>query len=367
VAGDAAKFIKVVATGTGSYSGSVTSDPTTAVAPATLESIAITTPATKLSYSIDDALDIAGLVVTGTYSDTTTKVETITTGNVTGFDSSAPAVDQILTITVGGKTTTYTVTIVATPITAIAAISGTPQVGVELTAGALTPAGATATASYQWQISATVGGTYTNITAATTNKYTPVAGDVTKFIKVVATGTGNYSGSVPSAATAVVLPLAIGQSYCGGKVAYILVSGDPGYSVSVQHGLIAAAADQNSGVAIVWSNIIVNLAGTNIAIGTGQANTTAIVGQIGCTGGAAWLCNDLTEGGYSDWFLPSKDELNKLYLNRVAIGGFATSNCSYWCSSEYNATNALYYNFYNGIPYEASKGITILVRAVRAF
>lgn len=81
-------------------------------APVTLSSIAITTPATKLVYAVGDTLDITGLVVTGTYSDGTTKVETITAANVTGFDSSVPVTGQILTITVDGKTATYTVNIV---------------------------------------------------------------------------------------------------------------------------------------------------------------------------------------------------------------------------------------------------------------
>lgn len=79
----------------------------------TLQSIAIATPPTKLSYNIGDKLDITGLVVTGTYSDGSTKSESITTANVTGFNSAAAATDQVLTITVGGKTTTYKVQIVA--------------------------------------------------------------------------------------------------------------------------------------------------------------------------------------------------------------------------------------------------------------
>ncbi|PKM52863.1 MAG: hypothetical protein CVV00_15250 [Firmicutes bacterium HGW-Firmicutes-5] len=89
-----------------------------------------------------------------------------------------------------------------TPVTAISDISGVAKVGVELTAGTLTPVDATAT--YQWTICETADGTYTNIVGATTNKYTPVAGDATKFIKVVATGTGSYTGTATSAVTATV-------------------------------------------------------------------------------------------------------------------------------------------------------------------
>ncbi len=80
---------------------------------ATLSSIAITHVADKLTYTVGETLDLTGLVVTGTYSDTSTQVETITSGNVSGFDSSAPATDQVLTITVGGRTTTYTIDVVA--------------------------------------------------------------------------------------------------------------------------------------------------------------------------------------------------------------------------------------------------------------
>jgi hypothetical protein len=78
----------------------------------TLESIAITTPANKTVYTIGEPLDLTGLVVTGTYSNGTTKTENITSANVTGFNSNASAASQTLTITVGGKTTTYTVQIV---------------------------------------------------------------------------------------------------------------------------------------------------------------------------------------------------------------------------------------------------------------
>lgn len=82
-----------------------------------LQSIAISTPASKLSYGIGDSLDLSGLVVMGTYSDGTKKTENISAQNITGFDSSKAASNQVLTINVNGKTTTYTVTIKDSTIT----------------------------------------------------------------------------------------------------------------------------------------------------------------------------------------------------------------------------------------------------------
>jgi len=159
-------------------------------------------------------------------------------------------------------------------------------------------------------------------------------------------------------------PVAVGDSYGGGIVAYILQSGDPGYDANIQHGLIAATADQSTG--IQWyngSHMVTGATGT--AIGTGQANTTTIVEKQGAGNYAAQLCHDLTVGGYNDWFLPSKDELDKLFTNKVAIGGFAGSY--YWSSSEYDANNAWYQYFNDGYQYDYYKFNTYRVRAVRAF
>ena len=75
-----------------------------------------------------------------------------------------------------------------------------------------------------------------------------------------------------------------------------------------------------------------NVNGTREGIGTGKQNTTLIV-QTDETGTTAHRCQEYRQGGYSDWFLPSKDELNLMYQNlkQKGLGGF--SNTYYWSSS----------------------------------
>ena len=119
--------------------------------------------------------------------------------------------------------------------------------------------------------------------------------------------------------------LAIGQSYQGGIIAYIDSTG--------QHGLIAATADHNG--TLNWYD-------------------------------AMSYCDGYTVGQYDDWHLPSKYELNQLYQQQTAIGGFQQDNY-YWSSTEIGNNYAWLQNFDNGSQNVYYKNYTDYVRAVRAF
>ena len=162
----------------------------------------------------------------------------------------------------------------------------------------------------------------------------------------------------------------IGDSYQGGIVFY-LDSNNLG-------GLIAAPTDQSN--AAEWGCQGTKISAGGTVIGIGNQNTIDI--EAGCTsvGTAADICANLTLGGYSDWFLPSKDELNEMWKNLADSDGDGTNtgpsdpnnlgsfaNLAYWSSSETDNDEAWGQIFDLGIQDYGDKVTTVYVRAVRSF
>ena len=151
------------------------------------------------------------------------------------------------------------------------------------------------------------------------------------------------------------VPYTLGMNYGGGVIFYLDNTG--------VHGLISATTDQHTSAQ--WGCYPTSIPGTSSAIGMGQANTTLIVNGCSDAGIAARICDDLDLNGYSDWFLPSQDELDQMFQQKSAIGGFAP--VFYWSSSEFSNSQAWALVMTDGGPAPYGKFGAIHVRAVRAF
>ena len=119
-----------------------------------------------------------------------------------------------------------------------------------------------------------------------------------------------------------------------------------------------------------WGSYGNFIGGTGSDIGTGENNTSIIMSWLnshGETGKAAQLCYALVYGGYSDWFLPSLDELYYMYENLKCFGVGSFTDRAYWSSTEYDANNAQRNLFEIGYQRYSDKRSTFSVRAARAF
>ncbi len=193
-----------------------------------------------------------------------------------------------------------------------------------------------------------------------TSSIMSLSANTTYYVRAYATnsfGTG-YGNEHDFTTAADTTTLQLGASYQGGIIFYIDGTG--------QHGLISAPSDQGT---VNWGCEGTFISGTSTLLGTGQANTTAIVGACGTPGIGARICDTLTLGGYTDWYLPSKDELNLMHqnLHLQSLGNFLLFR--YWSSSQYDAQFAwcqLFNLNLNQLFYDKDL-IAYRIRAVRDF
>jgi hypothetical protein len=158
----------------------------------------------------------------------------------------------------------------------------------------------------------------------------------------------------------------IGESYCGGIVFFVYDNG--------QHGLIAAPADLNPAMPILqWDKDPTKTGATGDGINAGLMNTAISIARIipyTPNDMFAALCcvNYSTEVDgikYGSWYLPSKQELNLLYLQKAVVGGFSSD--FYWSSTEQTYYLVWALRFSNGQWSLDEKPNWYRIRAIRAF
>ena len=168
----------------------------------------------------------------------------------------------------------------------------------------------------------------------------------------------------------------LGEQFGGGVIFHLFKDAQ-----GSEHGLIVDIVDLSD--ASEWSNILTFVGPSAQSTWTGEDNTNAIIAQSGNTSGAAYLCANSNSSLQNDWYLPSLDELNVLWNNRLYVNiTLSTINGSdvlptistsyYWSSTETTYSggdNAMFFTFPNtSTPVGAAYKNTLhRVRAVRNF
>ena len=246
-----------------------------------------------------------------------------------------------------------------------------------------TSAGGAAISDYVVSYSQSANGSYTvfndGVSTNTTATVTGLTNGVTYYFKVAAKnsgGTGVYSSS-----TGAVTPAqpcsgtcAVGDIGPGGGIIFITPSTNGNSSGQYFE---AAPNNWNGGADpnIAWcNNSSSSIAGsTGTSIGSGKANTAVVASS--CVSGASDRAIAYDGGGFSDWFLPSIDELLQMYAQRLEIGGFKAgtqvstgiSTTTYWSSTQNSASQARNWSFATNSNDNWGKNYGFNVRPVRSF
>ena len=157
--------------------------------------------------------------------------------------------------------------------------------------------------------------------------------------------------------------LSIGDYHEGGYIFYILSPGESidkggtfpeiSYQVGEIHGLIVAAENSETNPSSKKRAGANGVFTRNTAIGYGKINTKNLIDLGVLAGSASQFANDfsITDGGvtYSDWYLPSLDEIKKIKSNLTNFSNIFTTRVEYWTSTSQSSTensgNLVYYKW----------------------
>jgi hypothetical protein len=180
--------------------------------------------------------------------------------------------------------------------------------------------------------------------------------EVTYYCRAyVITTNGTYFGPEVTFTTDTTSALYIGKPFAGGIIFDLDSTG--------QHGLVCTPSNLGN---YPWGCRGTIIANTSTALGAGATNTAFIIAACAQRPIAASVCADLVLNGYSDWFLPSLNELQLMYsrLYLQYLGGFV--GWKYWSSSQAGPYSVFGFNFSSGFTYDDLNSEDY-VRAVRAF
>ena len=152
----------------------------------------------------------------------------------------------------------------------------------------------------------------------------------------------------------------LGEEFGGGIIYHLYKD-----NLNVEHGLIVSTGETTA----TWQNSTGTVTG-GISSWDGSGNTASMT-----ISNAANYVNALTDGGFTDWYLPSIDELKLLLVNRFnankSLDALSATELSldleYWSSTERDSFNAYLVRFFAGNSSDEIKTNTNSVRAVRSF
>ena len=265
-------------------------------------------------------------------------------------------------------------------------VSGTKGNGSLTVAWVAPNANGSAITDYEVYIGTSASGSFTLVAdAVSTIPGATVSGltnGTTYYIKVAAVN--SLGAGTMSAVSAAITPSAPCSSACavgdvGPAGGIVFMTPATAGNATGRYFEAAPAGWNGTGIDlnIPWCNATSTLIGTptalGTAIGTGSANTDAIVAV--CSTGAAKSARAYSGGGASNWFLPSIDELLQMYANRTAIGGLVQTTqvgtgiatTTFWSSSEYNSSQSKNWSFLTNGNDNWGKNYGFGVRPIRMF
>ena len=314
------------------------------------------------SYAISPAAP-TGLTfntTTGQLSGTPTSTQSATTYTITGTNASGSA-SQSFTLTVTVAAPAFSISSSAETRVVTTALAG---YSITSTGGAISSYALTGTLPAGLSFNTSTGlitGTPTETKTATTYTITATNSGGSAAQSFTLRVTGDVGDTGPGGGI-IIYYLAAGFN-CGPS---FTDTGSPtgGKCKYLESAPIYTGYDWNSNY-YRWSGDTTTSVTTSTAIGAGYKNTLAIVAQSNVASRAGTIARAFRgPNNFDDWYLPSKDELNQVYIQRSAIG---VTSIFHWTSSQTSNTEAYNQNFNTGTNGASNKNNELYVRPIRAF